>query len=656
MQLMKAILAILIFVAIGKAVPPGLTAVPNRAPLAPNAFNPLPLTAVKPRGWLARQLTIQADGLGGHLDEFWPDVGPNSGWLGGPGESWERGPYFLDGLVPLAYETGDPRLIAKVTRWMNWTLDHQRPDGAIGPPKNTDWWPNMVMLKALTQFQEATGDPRVIPLMTRYFEYHLANAGAHPLKEWAQYRWQDEVLSILWLYNRTGNPKLLELAHKLHDQGFDWESQFANFQITGKVTKANAHLDTHGVNHGQALKTAALWSLITGDPHDRDALYRQFDLLFRYHGLPNGIFAADEHLAGLNPTQGTELCTIVETMFSVETVLAIMGDAAFGDRLEKLAYNPLPGTLSADMWSHQYDGQPNQIECSVSPREWTTNGPDSNLFGLEPNFGCCTANFHQGWPKLVEHLWLGTNTGGLALAVYGPSEVTMPLKSGNSVHVTEDTGYPFRDTVTLTVDPSAVAPFDLQLRIPAWAVQPTVTVNKTPQTGVQPGAFYRIDRTWKPGDVVEIHLPMRVRATTGFNNSIALERGPLVYSLKIGEKWQKLKDDSTPPLLSADWAILPDTPWNYELLLDPKNPTPAVTVFERPIGPYPFSPDGAPVIIDVHARRLDNWTIDHDQAGLLPQSPVAATGPEEQIALIPYGSAKLRITAFPWAEPPTVTK
>src|SRR5579859_3314403 len=76
-------------------------AVPNRAPLRQNAFNPLPLGSVKPAGWLRRQLVIQANGLTGHLDEFWPDVGSNSGWLGGTGERWERGPYYVDGLVQI---------------------------------------------------------------------------------------------------------------------------------------------------------------------------------------------------------------------------------------------------------------------------------------------------------------------------------------------------------------------------------------------------------------------------------------------------------------------------------------------------------------------------------------------------------------------------
>ena len=154
--------------------PASSAAVKNRAPLAPNAFALLPLTAIKPKGWLRQQLQIQAAGLTGHLDEFWPDVGPNSGWLGGTGEPWERGPYYLDGLLPLAY----PKLIAKAKKWVDWTLDHQQPNGAIGPvaPADADakkrasyddWWPKMVMLKVLTQYHEATSDPGVVQVGAR---------------------------------------------------------------------------------------------------------------------------------------------------------------------------------------------------------------------------------------------------------------------------------------------------------------------------------------------------------------------------------------------------------------------------------------------------------------------------------------------------------
>src|SRR5579862_957715 len=156
-----------------EAQQPG-SATPNRAPLQANALYPLPLTSVRPRGWLLNQLQIQANGLSGHLDEFWPDLGPNSGWLGGTGESWERGPYYLDGLIPLAYLLDDKVLKAKAQKFIEWTLANQQPNGMIGPASNVDWWPRMVMVKALAQYYEATRDSRIISALTRYFHFQLA--------------------------------------------------------------------------------------------------------------------------------------------------------------------------------------------------------------------------------------------------------------------------------------------------------------------------------------------------------------------------------------------------------------------------------------------------------------------------------------------------
>ena len=249
--------------------------------------------------------------------------------------------------MPLAYLTQDATLIAKVKKWMDWALDHQQPDGAIGPVKNLDWWPNYVMLKALMQYQEASGDARVIPLMEKYFAYQARHMDERPLKEWAIFRWHDEVLSVLWLYNRNGDRALLDLARKLHAQGHDWEAQFAEFPDARKRSRSTgANLSTHGVNNAMAMKAAAVWWLVTGEKGDRDSLYQMLDALDRYHGQPSGIFSADEHYAGRDPSQGTELCAVVEAMFSLETDMAILGDAAFGDRLEKIAYNALPATLS----------------------------------------------------------------------------------------------------------------------------------------------------------------------------------------------------------------------------------------------------------------------------------------------------------------------
>lgn len=639
-------------------------AVKNRAPLTPSAFSLLPLGAVRPTGWLRSQLQIQANGLSGHLDQTWPDVGSKSGWLGGSGESWERGPYYLDGLLPLAYLLDDSKLKTKAQKFVDWTLTHQAASGMIGPASNDDWWPRMVMLKALTQYEEATGDPRVVPVMSRYFAYQLKELPGRPLRDWGKFRWQDNALTAIWLYNRTGEPGLLDLARLLRQQGHDWKAEFADFKYTQKITrefiKLNAGgglkdlaLSTHGVNNGQAIKASPVTYLLTGDASDRQGVYQMLAALDQYHGLPNGMFSCDEHFAGRNPSQGSELCTVVETMFSLEQSIAILGDPALGDRLERIAFNTLTGAFTDDMWAHQYNQEPNQVECSLHHRPWTTDGPESNLYGLAPNFGCCTANYHQGWPKFAASLWMASADDGLVAAAYSPCEVRT-LVRGKPVHVIEETEYPFRGTVRIRLDPEAPVSFPLRLRIPAWAGGATLRINGKAQPAPAAGAFARIERTWRASDVVELSFPLAPRVLTGFQNSVSIERGPLVFSYPIGESWVKLQDRG----MTADWQVFPSTPWNYALAVNGAEAA-KLPVEESPVGASPFSQKGAPVRLKVKARRLKAWRAVDGAADPVPQSPVTSGESEEQITLVPYAAAKLRITAFPKlgssASPPNAT-
>ena len=158
----------------------------NRLPLRPNPYIELPLGAVKAEGWLKEMLIRQKTGSTGQLDALYPTVmGLRNGWLGGDGDQWERGPYWIDGLLPLAYLLDDKELIAKTKPWVEWAINSQQPNGYFGPLTDypaepgiqrdncQDWWPKMVMLKILKQYYSATSDKRVVGLMTNYFRYQL---------------------------------------------------------------------------------------------------------------------------------------------------------------------------------------------------------------------------------------------------------------------------------------------------------------------------------------------------------------------------------------------------------------------------------------------------------------------------------------------------
>jgi hypothetical protein len=614
-------------------------------------YTPLRIQEIKPAGWLLNQLRIQAAGLSGNLDKFWPDI-RDSRWFGGEREGWERAPYWLDGFIPLAWLLDDKDMQARASRYVDTIIRRQHADGWICPDGDGnraryDVWALFLIAKVLAAYCDAAGDERAQRAVYRLFCSLDRHIDASMLFSWGQARWFEGLIPLYWLYERTGEDWLLRLAHKLRCQGFDWLAFYERWPYAEPDEKGRWSLMSHVVNNAMMLKSGALLWRLTGDSGHLGSARRMAELLDSRHGTAVGVFAGDECLAGRSPIRGTELCAVGEYMYSLEHLMALTGDAFWGDRLERIAYNALPAAFSPDMWSHQYDQQVNQVQCSAqSDSVFGTNDGDSHLFGLEPCFGCCTANLSQPWPKLASSLVMRSR-GGLAVAAYAPCRVETSIE-GVEVALEVDTEYPFRDRVRLTVRVERPVRFALELRIPAWAEGTEMTIGGE-TLRPQCGKMAAVTRDWTGCDEISLRFPMKPKLVPRPNNLYAVERGPLVYALSIAERWVRIHEDVPGrEFPHCDYEVYPQSPWNYGLVARRNTPDFGLKFLERPIGDKPFSPDGAPVFAEARGKRVD-WELVGGSAAPSPGMKWVAEE-EERIRLIPYGCTNLRLTEMPVLE------
>jgi DUF1680 family protein len=637
------------------AAPPNAVPVFNRAPLAKTPFANLPLGSVRADGWLKTQLELQRDGLTGNAELVIPELGPNSGWRGGNKESWEKGPYYLKGLIALAYTLDDPGLKKKAQVWLDAIFASQQADGFYGPgnrPKAGDdrkgdgWWPRMVVDWALKDYYDATGDERVMKHLSNYYRFMAIQLPKSPLLEWSKARAGDEIDTLFWLYNRTGDAQLLEVAALLRQQAWDWVDIYTNnrFQHFGTV------LTYHNVNMPQAFKFPLMSWQLSGAAKDRDALTKGWQHLERDHGLAFGMTAGTELLSGKSPTQGTEMCSFVEQMLSFYLSTRILGDAVWADRAETIAFNGMPAGITKDFKQFQYYTIPNQVIAIPGKQGFNQDYSDGIIPGPHSGCHCCCYNLHMGWPMLAQHAWMASADQGLAAVIYAPTRVTTTV-ADTAVTINEETNYPFAESIALTMTTGSPVEFPLHLRIPDWCAEPVIAVNGTAQTGMKAGSFFVIKRTWTTGDTVALTFPMAVRVREGVLNTRIVERGPLIYALRIGERFRPLNKE---PHGFPDLSCEPTTPWNYALAIDQARPASSFTVSQRPMPANPFIADTVPLLMTAKARKLPQWTLAPSGRMALdpPVSPVASGDAEETVTLIPIGATTLHVTNLPWLGAP----
>jgi hypothetical protein len=637
----------------------------NRAPLAPASFIALPTGAVQPRGWLAETLRRQRDGLCGNLGEIsiWLQKDGNA-WLSKDGKGkygWEEVPYWLRGYIAMAYVLSDPKMIAESKIWIEGALNSQRANGDFGPDQkfdddgSRDYWANMLMLFCLETYYDHSKDPRVLDLMTKYFHYQLTVPDKKFLTHyWQKMRGGDNLYSVYWLYNRTGDPELLKLADKIHRCTANWEM------------KDNLP-NWHNVNIAECFREPATYYLQTRDQKELLASYANFaEVRKRYGQVPGGMFGGDENCrpGHSDPHQAVETCGMVEQMFSDELLMQISGDPFWADNCEDVAFNSYPAATMPDLRSLRYLTAPNM---AVSDSKNHAPGIQNNgpFLMMNPfSSRCCQHNHSMGWPYFAQHLWLATPDNGLCAAMYSANEVTAQVGDGTKVRIEEKSNYPFEENITFQIHADKTAHFPLYFRIPAWCKAAEISVNgeKLPMELVA-GKFARLERAWSDGDEIALKLPMQisVREWAANHDSVSVNYGPLTLSFKIGERYER-KDSSKTAISDSGWQktadpskwpafeIFPTSVWNYGLLFDGKNPANDFTVMKRdwPKDDYPFTSESCPLEVAARGKVIPQWKLDqHGLTGVLQPSPAASLEPEKKITLIPMGAARLRIAAFP---------
>lgn len=488
-------------------------------------------------GWIKSQLETQMQGLTGALHTFWPDI-KDSAWIGGTQDSWERVPYWLDGYLPLAYLLKDKKAIKVAEFYLENILKRQQEDGWIAPGSKQerekyDVWGIFIILKTLLAYAKIKKSKRIYLAIYRALKALDEHINQYPLFEWAKMRWYECLFPIYAVYNIYKEQWLIDLAHKLHDQGFDFVHYYEHEFLTKKETVGNWNLITHIVNNVMAVKGYALYSQLTKSNKDKKISDMMLKKLNKYHGAVTGAVNGDECLSGLDPIQGSELCSIVELMFSLETLNQITGSPKYLAQLERLAFNALPSALTNDMWAHQYD---NQVNAPFIKRNdvypWTSNGPEANIYGLEPHFGCCTSNYHQGWPKFVNSAICYDNKG-LFINSYLPISI-----KDRKYEISITSGYPF-DLKNIIINIKTLKPIKLRLYKPDWAT--SFVINNVPN--MEKSGYITLELN-KGDNLIKVEMDASVKLEKRYKGNVSIVEGPLVYALKIKDKQIQINMDN----------------------------------------------------------------------------------------------------------------
>ncbi|MEI6195684.1 MAG: beta-L-arabinofuranosidase domain-containing protein [Verrucomicrobiota bacterium] len=565
------------------------------------AYEPLPLGAIKPKGWIYTQITNDAvSGMAGNFQKFRPVCGSGT-WVNKDGSDGaaEMAGNWLDGYVRMAYLTDVDSAKKKADAFVADVLKAQEPDGYLGnypasdrfKRKGRELFNESRINYALLAYYELTGNKKVLDAviksvkltMSKYtpankpFTFVPGDAGFDPNKKLVAEDNVDDgkptpdkahsinghVLMFVdvceWLYRLTSDRAYATYAAFLYDEYSRSPDIHPDEIKVANLLNPAAPYEGHGAHIAEHLRVPLFLAYADGSEPYPQAARGAYEKLLRYI-VPSGAMASDEGVHNFSPvpTQGYEYCTTTELATSLESATEKTGSMKYADMIERLVFNAGQGARTADGKMIAYLSV-STLLAAVEDLKLGKNHNSNGRWQYSPAHqvggSCCSANAVKLMPHYVSSMWMKTaGDGGLAALLFGPSLVSTTVK-GVAVTIEEETSYPFSDAIAFRITAASPVSFPLRLRVPAWAGAVTVvadgaTVETVPDLRV-------LTKTWQTGDTVTVTFQNPITPTKCANGEIALNRGPLLYVLPWPWKKTVLKKsrDGVPEYI--EWDVRP---------------------------------------------------------------------------------------------------
>ncbi len=615
---------------------------------------------IRPIGWLHTLMMRQHDGLTGHPEALsypynsclWageisrPDESYGNNWW-----RYEQTAYYTDGLLRLGYELGDSAMIDKACEGIEYTFEHVSETGELGNQTLKGiTWPMSVFFRVLQAKYEHDGDERI----PKALERHCLNFSKDDLA--GGIVGGRNIMSLegmLWTYGKTGNPKLLQLAEEA------WAIQ-NRFALDETAITSSEPFYMHGVTFCEMLKLPMLLYAYTGKQHYLDLAMQAIRKLEQESMLPDGVPSSAEFLLGNDIHISHETCDVVDFSWTLCHYLSVTGAAEWADKIENAIYNAGMGAITKDFRSLQYFSSLNQfIATGTSNHNIYKHGSTWMAYRPTHETECCSGNVNRMLPNFVSRMWMTDSDGGAVAAIYGPCEATFKTAGGN-LSITDNTRYPFDETLCFTVEGDPGASIPLTLRIPAWCENASLKINDIDANlALVAGTFVKLPEAVKNGDRVLLMLPMPVEKEVIEGQGVCFRRGPLLLSYAIPHKMEEdLTEYANMHGKKPDnpdfkcWNITPTGDFNYASTADGSPVEVGWPDQIEPEGSIPFDAEYAPFDVVVPVKQI-KWELEDGRytPHLPEQGHLELLSPETKyIRLIPYGCTELRLTVFPDAE------